>query len=1213
MNVRSLWQTWHQQLFGRAKLRRSRMPRRSAAGCQRSGHWAAQVQVLEDRTLLSSIVVNSVADSGPGTLRQAILDANAANGADEIDFQFTTPGVHTISPLSGLPEITDQVIINGYSQAGAQKNTFGIGPDTPGHALGDGDNAVLTIELDGSNAGSLANGLVLGAGNSTIEGLVINRFAGYGIFVSGLSTTSYSFNPAAGGNTIAGNFIGTDVTGTVALGNGMAPPFQVLNNTANAGILLASSPNNTVGGLTPDARNIISGNVGDGIVVQDSYVLGSTHTDGNQILGNLIGTDASGTLPLGNASNGIGVHYSATNTAIGGTTPGARNVISASLGTVTTWADNATSGAGIFEAATAASIQGNFIGTDVTGTKSLGNSYVGIAIRAAGATIGGTAPGAGNLISGNGSYGGIAVVGSTDVQVQGNFIGTDVTGTVALSGQSGGIIVQFSDNVLIGGTAPGARNLISGNLFAGIDLRDSNNIVQGNFIGTDVTGKFDLGGGGGINLADAATNNLIGGTAPEAGNLIAGYGVGIALSSAGTHGNTIQGNRIGTDVTGSVAIAGSSVGIELFAGASANIIGGIGLGEANIIRSRDIGALLFDDSVGNSMRGNLFGATVTRPIVLFGGAWTTAPNDPLDADTGPNDLQNHPVITNAVVGTATHVSGVLDSFANGTFAVDFYAGTSLNQTLRYIGTTTVSTDAAGHAVFDLPLAATTAANETIFATATNVAGSTSEVSPAAAQVFVGVSDITQAHKINAVEGNNTGSVVLATFLDVNSAAQASDFTVGVNWGGSLIGTPTVAVQFVSQTAGVSTWQVVGSATYAEASLNHVTVSVSDVRGGNFSSSQTTTSVADAPLSDTTVAATLNATAGVSTGSIVLATFTDGNPYASVSDYTATVDFGGPVSGTPTASIQFVSSTGGVSTWKVVGNVMYASAGSYTVTVAVNDAEGAGMTTNKTHVAVAAASHVSILLLDASGQGALSDSGNGKIIVGGKGEIVVASRNSGAIVVNGNGSVTAYEIDVESSTGTQVSGNGKINGVVDRGVSSSEAVDPLAGLAVPTAPTTQFAATSIAGSSVVTLQPGTYNGGIQISGNAHVTMAPGIYYLNGGGFSVTGNAVVTGTGVFIYNAAQSANDTITISGNASVNLSAQTSGIYKGVVLFQARTATAQIYISGNAALVVTGTLYAPKAKINVSGNGLLQLVGADSELIAADLIVSGNGIVKVND
>ena len=176
------------------------------------------------------------------------------------------------------------------------------------------------------------------------------------------------------------------------------------------------------------------------------------------------------------------------------------------------------------------------------------------------------------------------------------------------------------------------------------------------------------------------------------------------------------------------------------------------------------------------------------------------------------------------------------------------------------------------------------------------------------------------------------------------------------------------------------------------------------------------------------------------------------------------------------------------------------------------------------------------------------------------------------------------VDTESSTGTQVSGNGKISGVIDRSVSAADAVDPLASLVAPSAASgTQFAAANISGNTVVTLQPGTYNGGIQISGNAKVTFAPGTYYLNGGGFSVSGNAVVTGTGVFVYNAPKSVSDAINISGNASVTLSASTSGAYQGVAIFQNRTSTAAITITGNGSLKLTGTLYAAgRPPVNVS-------------------------------
>jgi hypothetical protein len=109
----------------------------------------------------ATFTVNTTADSSVGSLRQAILDANAAPGTDTIDFAIAASGVQTISPTTALPDITDPVIIDGYTQPGTSTNTLAVG-----------DNAVLLIELDGTNAG--ATGLNITAGNSTVRGLVMN-------------------------------------------------------------------------------------------------------------------------------------------------------------------------------------------------------------------------------------------------------------------------------------------------------------------------------------------------------------------------------------------------------------------------------------------------------------------------------------------------------------------------------------------------------------------------------------------------------------------------------------------------------------------------------------------------------------------------------------------------------------------------------------------------------------------------------------------------------------------------------------------------------------------------------------------------------------------------------------------------------------------------------------------------------------------------------
>ena len=314
-----------------------------------------------------TITVNTTTDTNDGicntthcSLREAINVSNLNAGVkDTVAFNIPGSGPHTITPTTVLPTVTDPVVIDGYTQPGASPNTNQTG------AI----NAVLMIELNGVSAGSNVNGLRITAGNSTVRGLAINRF------LQGISLETN------GGNLIEGNFIGTNVSGTVALGNvvgGINP-----------------SSNNTIGGTTAAARNIISGNSG-GILMSGG---------GNLIQGNLIGTDATGTIALGNS---VGVLLASTNNTIGGTTVTARNVISGNRG----------NGIFLFNNAENNIIQGNFIGTDVSGTVNLGNNERGITIERGdggaprGNAIGGVAPGAGNIIAFNGQ-GGVFISGSS--------------------------------------------------------------------------------------------------------------------------------------------------------------------------------------------------------------------------------------------------------------------------------------------------------------------------------------------------------------------------------------------------------------------------------------------------------------------------------------------------------------------------------------------------------------------------------------------------------------------------------------------------------------------------------------------------------------------------------------------------------------------------------------------------------------------------------
>ncbi len=255
---------------------------------------------LADANLEDSVCDVDLAQTGNQcTLRAAIQEANDTpndtfNGSpvnDSIRFNIAGTGVQTISPASELPPITEAVTIDGYTQPGTSRNT-----------LAKGTNAVLLIELDGTNAGP-ANGLHIdqNAPNSVIRGLVINRFFGQGIFV--VST----------GSRVEGNFVGTGPGGTQDLGN---TSDGVGVNFGGSGINVSDV---TVGGASPDKRNLISGNR-FGVGIRDF------RTTNVKVQGNLIGTNKDGTADLGNDFAGVFIDESSDN-AIGGNTAGEANTI----------------------------------------------------------------------------------------------------------------------------------------------------------------------------------------------------------------------------------------------------------------------------------------------------------------------------------------------------------------------------------------------------------------------------------------------------------------------------------------------------------------------------------------------------------------------------------------------------------------------------------------------------------------------------------------------------------------------------------------------------------------------------------------------------------------------------------------------------------------------------------------------------------------------
>ena len=320
-----------------------------------------------------TFTVTNTNDTGAGSLRQAITDANAIAGqTDTIAFNIPGSGVQTISPASALPTLTDPVIIDGYTQPGASANT-----------LATGNNAVLLIELNGSGAGAGANGLTISSGNSTVRGLVINRFSASGLLLQ-----------TGGGNTVAGNFLGTNVAGTAALGNGAF------------GLNIVSSPNHTIGGTTPAARNLISGNNSEGLAIQGA---GSAN---NVVQGNYIGTDAAGAADLGNNASGVFISGAGPN-IIGGTNAAARNVISG----------NNNAGVVVASAANGNVIQGNFIGSNASGASGVGNTFDGVQVQiSSNNLIGGAGAGESNLIAFNSRGVAITANGSAGNRISANSI-----------------------------------------------------------------------------------------------------------------------------------------------------------------------------------------------------------------------------------------------------------------------------------------------------------------------------------------------------------------------------------------------------------------------------------------------------------------------------------------------------------------------------------------------------------------------------------------------------------------------------------------------------------------------------------------------------------------------------------------------------------------------------------------------------------------------
>lgn len=718
--------------------------------------------------VLSSVVTNTL-DSGPGSLRAALYYALDHPGIT-VTFNIPTSdpgfanGVFTIRPTDSFPGLARATILDGGSQ--------------PGNSNPNGPEIVLNGALC-DPASVYSDGLRLVGSNCVVRSVIVNGFPGSGIVITGTNATRNSvrgcylglnstgtaavtnrYHPleiadGANGNTVGGTntadrnvlsgsayeglrIHGAGTRGNVVLGNfiglnasgGAALP----NATAGVGIF-GGARDNVIGGTNAGAANVISGNSFQGLGISGA------DTTGNIVAGNLLGLNPAGNAAIPNGWSGVAIFDGARSNLIGGSSAAARNVISGNSLQGVTLSDSGTTGN---------VVAGNYIGLNAAGTGTVPNGWSGLQIYggAQGNTIGGSSAPARNVISGN-SFQGVLLVGTNTSAnvIAGNFIGLNPTGAAAIgNGWSGLEIYGAAASNIIGGTITGAGNVISGNGNYGVFIGDGGtdgNVVSGNFVGVNASGSQAIGNAwSGLSIYGGAKGNVIGGSRAGSGNVISGnQNYGVTLSGADTSGNFVQGNTVGLNADGTQPLGNGWDGISIYDGASGNVVGlaANGSGAANQIAFNAFaGIVLFDASTtGNTFRGNSIFSNGYIGINLASGAedfYGITSNDTGDADSGPNNLQNYPVITKAAgSGLNTIISGTFNGAANRTMLIDLYRNDTADASQhgegqRHLGSSSVTTDAGGAAAFAFT-AAGNFSGQYITATATDgTTGDTSEFS-----------------------------------------------------------------------------------------------------------------------------------------------------------------------------------------------------------------------------------------------------------------------------------------------------------------------------------------------------------------------------------------------------------------------------------------------------------------------------------------------------
>ncbi|MBZ0303056.1 MAG: right-handed parallel beta-helix repeat-containing protein, partial [Anaerolineae bacterium] len=574
-------------------------------------------------------------------------------------------------------------------------------------------------------------------------------------------------------NTVQGNYIGTNATGTAAIPNGYYGILVIHSDN-----VIGGTTGVTVGGPCSGACNLISGNTWDGIYIQDQISNEGIEADYNTIQGNFIGTDVTGTSAIPNGRSGILLYKDTKFNLIGGTDSGAGNLIAGNTrhgieinGDIETRSNT---------------IQGNRIGTNAAGTAKIPNGQNGF-LLAADTTlnvIGGSDSGAGNLISGN-TLAGISLNDARNNTIEGNQVGTNLAGTTALSNGGAGIsLANGADTNQIGGADSGESNLISGNGGSGVVIDGSGtnaNVLAGNFIGTDVAGMTAIANVSyGVQIKGGADLTVI------ENNLISGNGgTGVTIQSGISQDNSVTGNYIGTKVGGTAALPNAGHGVEVGGDSTlvdGNVISGNTGSGVFITSTRDVSIQgnmigMAGDTVsplGNGQHGiritnsnssligtlapNRIGANGADGIYVESGSWNrvdgrnefrsngglgidlgpdgVTPNDSGDGDSGANGLQNFPVFTEVhAVAPNLVLKGTLNSAPNQTFTLHFYQSQICDPSgygegeVSIDADTDVTTDGSGNASFTAQAAWDTAMNDRFISVfAVDTSGNTSEFS-----------------------------------------------------------------------------------------------------------------------------------------------------------------------------------------------------------------------------------------------------------------------------------------------------------------------------------------------------------------------------------------------------------------------------------------------------------------------------------------------------